>query len=193
MNQFVQQAVDFFKHSDKKQTKKVLAASVGAMALIFFGFLYLQYRQTSFFKREMENVNNARLQIKDLLTRYEALKQEQKRGEEILARDKNFKLKDYVNTVVEKVGLKSNFNKDQISSGNPDRAQTQNFEEIKMDAGFNDINTKQLIDLINALEQNERIDIKQIEIIKKNQGIDVQLVISTLQQKVEAPPAFETD
>lgn len=193
MNQFVQQIIDFFKHLDKKQTKQVLAASVGAMAVIFIIFLYLQYRQIRFFKREMENVNTSRTQIKDLLIRYEALKQEQKRGEEILARDKNFKLKDYVNSAVEKVGLKGNFTKDQISSGNPDRSQTQNFDEIKMDAEFTGINTKQLIDLINTLEENERIDIKQIDIIKKNQGIDAQLVISTLQQKVEAPPAFETD
>lgn len=193
MNQPTQQIIDFFTHLDKKQTKQVLAVGIGSTLLIFSGFIYLQYRQAQFFNREMTNVNKSRIRIKEMLNRYESLKQEQKRGEAILAQDKNFKLKEYINATVEKMGLKNNFTKDQISTSDLERGQAQNFEEIKMDAEFSGINTKQLIDLISILEKNERIDIKKIEVIKKNQNLDVQILISTLQQKTEVPPAFETD
>ncbi len=54
---------------------------------------------------------------------------------------------------------------------------------------------KQLVDFLNELEQNNRISIKRLEITKSKTGqtIDVQMTISTLQQKIEASEEIGTE
>jgi type II secretory pathway component PulM len=52
---------------------------------------------------------------------------------------------------------------------------------------------KQLVDLLQELEQNNRIDIKNLDITKskKQATIDVQIIITTLQQKIETSEETE--
>ena len=143
----------------------------------------------------MKKVNNERIQTKELLEKNELLKKQQKRVEELIAQDKQFKLKEAVDQILDKLGIKNNLKTSSISPKELENLRSQGFEEIRMEIEIIKINTKQMTDLLNELQQNKRIDIKKLEIkkAKKEPTIDVQLIITTLQKKTEATDELETE
>jgi len=55
------------------------------------------------------------------------------------------------------------------------------------------MNTQKLTELLDTLEQNERIYTKEVEIYKPDAGqtINVNLLIATLEPKIETPETTE--
>ena len=192
---FFKNMLDFFAHLDKKQMQRLLMATIGGAVLLLALVFYLQFRQVNNFKREMTTVNNARMRIKEILERNELRKKQQKRGEEILSKDKNFKLKEYVNDTVEKLKLQGHAKIGQVTINDVEHLRTTGYDEVKMITDITSINTRELVEFIKELELNERIDIKKIDILKEkdSDAINAQLIISTLQPKAESSIEFETE
>lgn len=63
----------------------------------------------------------------------------------------------------------------------------EDYNQVKLEGSISDLDMKQLTELLNAIEQEERIYIEKLEIAKdsKNKKIDVHLVIATYEPKQE--------
>jgi len=195
MNQIIQYIINFFWKLDNKTFNRLLMGAIATVILIFGILIYTQSKAIRRFKREMVSVNNDRMRTKEILEKNELLKKQQKRAEEILAQDKKFKLKEYIEDLVTQSKLMQNLKADPVTINELEHLRSQGYEEVRMEAELINLNMKQLVDLLHELEQNNRIDIKRLEITKskKQPTIDVQLTISTLQQKAEASEEFETE
>ena len=162
-----------------------------AAIFLFSGIIiYRYYSSVSTLKKKIVYINNKRREVKELLERYEIVKQQQEEVDVLLAKDKDFKIGGYFNTVMKQVGVEKNKTREpETSSEELDNEYT----EIKLYASFSNINTQKLTELLDTLEQNERIYTKELEIYKPNQGptINVNLLIATLEPKIETEEATE--
>ncbi len=195
MSQLINQVTDFFWNLDKKNFNQMAIGLLAGVTLILGGTIYGQFRRVKSFKKEMIAVNKNRERIKEILEKNEVIKMQRTRAEEILATDKQFKLKEYIDTLLSKFQLQTNLKSVLITPNDLENLRVQGYEEVRMDLDLINLNMKQLVDLLNELEQKDRIDIKKLEITKSKQqpAIDVVLTISTLQHKVGTPEVFETE
>lgn len=195
MSQLINQVTDFFWNLDKKNFNQIAIGLLAGVTLILGGTIYIQFRRVKSFKKEMIAVNKNRERIKEILVKNEVIKMQRTRAEEILATDKQFKLKEYIDTLLSKLQLQTNLKSVLITPNDLENLRVQGYEEVRMDLDLINLNMKQLVDLLDELEQKDRIDIKKLEITKSKQqpAIDVVLTISTLQHKVGTTEVFETE
>ena len=156
---------------------------------------YIHITSINSLKKEMIKVNNERMQTKNILEQNELLKKQQKDVEELIAQNKQFKLKDYFEKTLEKLNIKNNMKAPTITTEPLELLRSQGYEEVRMEVELVKLNTKQLTELLSELEENKRIDIKKLEITKskKEPTIDVQLTITTLQKMATATEEFEME
>lgn len=197
MNKFISPVTNFFFSLDKKSFNHILIGTLGGIVILLGFFLYLQFHEVRRLKREMIKVNNERMQTKEILEKNEIFKKQQKQAEELIAQDEQFKLKDYFLKLIDKLNLKNNLKTDPVPTTNSlENLHSQGYEEVKMDIELIKLNMRQLTDLLAELEQNKRIDIKKLEILKtkREPTIDVQpLSISTIQKMAGATEEAETE
>lgn len=195
MNRLIQSLVNVLWQFDRKQLHRMLAVVVGGCLLMCAILIYVQIRSFYKLRREMIMINTERIKIRDLLTRNEFLKKERQRAQTIIDQDKQFKIIEYINNLVTQLHIKENFKITPVTINPLEHLQSLGYEEVKMDAEFINLNMRQLVQLLQELEQNKRIDIKQVEIERsqRENAINVLISISTLQHKAETASAFETE
>lgn len=181
----LQKIQTFFTTLSKKEFQQYTAIGAGVLALLM-GFAIYRYMTTiSRLKKEVGTINRLRGEdIKDLLTRYELVKQQQAEVESMLAKDPNFKIKEFLDTVMNKVNIIQYKAKDpQFSQQDLDNGYTEN----QLYVSFANITTQHICELLYALEQNERVYIKQVELYKSelSKTINANITVATLQAKLE--------
>lgn len=196
MSQITNQVTDFFWNLDKKKFNQITIGLLTGTTIILGGIIYLQFRRTSHFKKEMNIINKNRERVKEILEKNELIKMQRARAEEILAQNKQFKLKQYIeDDLLKQLNLGANLKSDPVSINDLENLRAQGYEEVRMVLDLININMKQLIDLLDILEHNNRIVLKKLEITKSKQQptIDVTLTMSTLQHKAGAAEVFEAE
>jgi len=185
----------FFFNLDKKKFSYILFSIIALITLLFGMITYIHITSINSLKKEMIKVNNERMQTKNILEQNELLKKQQKDVEELIAQNKQFKLKDYFEKTLEKLNIKNNMKAPTITTEPLELLRSQGYEEVRMEVELVKLNTKQLTELLSELEENKRIDIKKLEITKskKEPTIDVQLTITTLQKMATATEEFEME
>lgn len=184
------QVREYIQHLDAKQFQRYLIALFTALFLFSSFTIYRYYRSVSTLKKKIVYINTKRKEVKELLERFEIVKRQQEEVDALLAKDKDFKIGGYFNTVMTQVGVAQNKTREpETSSEELDNGYT----EIKLYASFSNMNMQNLTKLLDTLEQNERIYTKELEIYKPNQGptINVNLLIATLEPKLETEETTE--
>lgn len=176
---------NFFILLEEKDFKKY--------ALIFFvliftilGFIFYRYfSKVSHLKKEIQRTNIAREDAKQLLTKHQKVKRQKILVDEILEKDKKFKILQFFDSVVEKLNLSNKVSDKKISQNDLENSADQDYIEIKLDVTLSGMNMKQVNDLLNEIENNERVYIKSLEITRPNSvpAVDVNITIVTLQFK----------
>jgi hypothetical protein len=197
MNPFIGHITDFFWNLDRKQFNQIAIGILSASLIILVGGLYWQHSKTKHFKAEMNAANNSRTRVKEILEKNELVKIQRQRAEELLNKDTKFLLKEYFEKLTNSMQLQTNLKTEPFPIiTNLENVRAENYEEIHIEAEFVNINMKQLVDLLHALEQNERIVIKKLEIIKprpQQPTIDAALTISTIQHKTGTAQVVEAE
>ncbi len=176
---------DSIEQLSTKQFKQYLIIIFSFSFLASTFIIYRYYRNISTLKKRIVEINKKRVEVRDILERFEIVKRQQAEVDTLLAKDKDFKIGCYFNnTVIPKVGIDKNKTREpETSSEELDNGYT----EIKLYASFSNMNTQKLTELLDTLEQNERIYTKELEIYKPDQGptINVNLLIATLEPTIE--------
>lgn len=171
---------NFIKRLDTKQAYQFIGAILAVVILMMIIMLFGYYRSIQKLQQRLRRVNQQRQITRSILEKNEYVLQQQAKVDEILAQDKNFKIKEYFNGVVQAAGLTGLISKEADWSA---QELVPGYTEIKLDVGFSGLNMKQLVDLLYKIEQNERVYTKDLKIIKnlKSPTIDVTLVIATFE------------
>ncbi len=142
-----------------------------------------------------KNANNLQKQIKRLnITREEtvrtileaaaSIEQQRTAVEEVLSQNPDFKIAGYFKDLLFKLNLKNKEVQEAESTTTTERE--DNYRETELNAKFENMNMKELTELLQAIEQNPRLSTKRLEIMKAKKNlktIDVQITITTLLPK----------
>lgn len=189
----VDKVFDFIVTLDKKEFLKYTYITVGAIIVIASFITYRHFSKLDSLKKELSQVNTSREEAKVILTKEVEVKRQKAIVDEIFEKDTKFKILDYFNSVTTQLGLDRNIRNRDLTANDLETLSTQGYQEVKLTIKFTDLNMKQLTDILDEFEKNERIYTKSLEITKssKTPTIDVDLVIATLQPKTELSEATE--
>lgn len=157
----------------------ILACIILTIGLLFF----IYYRKVSTLQKKIGVMNETREQIQLLLEKAHHVKTEQKTIDAILAQDTNFKIAGYFEQLLNTLNLASK-KTSKLEVMSPD--QEGKYQESVLQAKFSAISMKELTDLLTAVDTNQRVFIKELEITsskKTPNTIDVLIKIATLEPK----------
>lgn len=150
---------------------------LGSLTLITTGIIYFNHSKTKDLRASLQRMYKSQQEAKTILDRFKIVKKQRDDINTLLEEDKNFKLKSYFDDVVAKIGLTSQ----QVREAEVSEDLLQKlYTEIKIIAQFRGISTKQLCELLQAIEEKTRVYTKELSISKKNNSLDVVLTIATL-------------
>lgn len=181
--QVVHYSKNFIRNLEEREFYRYLAIVLGVLVLVLGILIYTNYSTVSGLELKLKRINKQREDTREILQKHETVKQQQAEVDAILAKDPTFKIKEYFTATVAELNLGQQ-NTKQAEVSEPQDLDN-GYSEIKLNAGFTDLNMKQLCELLYKVEQNERIYTKELIITKalKTPTIDVTLVIATLQPK----------
>lgn len=172
---------------ESKDFKKYLLIGIACIAALV-GLLIVQYyRSASALKTRINLINRKRRDVQNMLERYERVKMQQIEVNSVLAKEKDFKISQYFENLLDKLGIAKN----KIQEETLPKDVLDGYTEWTLYANLSNLNTKKLSDLLYAIEQEERIYTKDLEIEKSSNAINVKITIATLEQKTELQKGTE--
>lgn len=181
---FLMRLKKFLDELEPRQLNQYLAACIGVIILLLALVVYAGYAQNIKLLEEIETLNRNRIRARELLVKQKQVVLRKNEVDTVLAQDRLFYIKDFFTQTVNEAGLSTNVSKEAEVSEPQDLK--NKYSEVKLDAGFSNLSTRQLCDLLLRLEKNKRIYLKEVEITKaqQNRTINATIVIATLQSSV---------
>ena len=145
--------------------------------------IYWQYNKANAIKKKITYTNTQRAEVRKILTQDEEVNHQKDVVGQILKQRKKFKLQHYFESIINKLKLQNNLKKHDPFVSNLENLRSQRYSEVRVEASLVNLNTKQLVELLDEIERNTIIYTKYLEINKsgKAPAIDVLLTIATLQ------------
>jgi len=150
-----------------------------SLLIILYGWRYISVTQS--LKKKLHTLNDNRELARNLREKMLQVQNQRTSVDQMLAQEPNFKIGGYVASLLQKLHL---IDKKRIEETSQTDVQ-DNYRETEIRLGFNDMNMKQVVELLHAIEQKERIYIKRLEIERSKKqisSIDVQVTLATLIQ-----------
>ena len=183
--EFFDKIRDRIQDLEEKEFYRYLFILFLVLILLMGFFIFRFYRNVNSYKNRIEEIEDIREDsVKDILARNENVQKRRKEVNAILEKDEGFKIIDYFQSLLQQLGLGKAA---QINIGKRSLGQLK-YDERTLTAILTGISTQGLCMLLEKLEQNKRINIKELEIKKSEKtpkAIDVTIKIATLQPKVE--------
>lgn len=181
----LEQIKSFFNTTETKTFYYYILGYVIACTLLFGVTIFYYYHSTNKLYRKIKTINSSREEeVRVILEESARVKQEQIRMEDILSKDPDFKIAGYFEELLSKLGIK-----DKRISFEAGRSDLEgNYVKSELSAKFEDMTMQELTELLQDLDQKERIATERLEITKsrkKPKTIEVNLTISTLLPKTE--------
>ena len=175
---------DYFSTRDTKQFNTMMYAILGTIVILIAAILFFYYRSMFRLKKEITQINKKRTEVQQLLQRSDQVQKQRIEVDAVLAKEKDFKISQFFDKVLKEASiLQSQTQPPTIASEDV----LDNYTQWTLDATIKNINMKKLTELLNIIEQNERVFTKELEISRASSPtkINVRLVIATLEQKEE--------
>jgi hypothetical protein len=177
----------FIQELEERDFYKYLAGFLVGIVLLMALIVYLGQRKITLLKKRANKINTQRQSLQEILTTFERVKQQKADVAAILEKDKTFKIIGYLDHVIASMNLGANKAGGVQQSEEP-LEHLPEYSEIKVVVPFTNLNMKQLAELLQEIEKNERIYTKELDITKSpsKPTIDATLTIATLQARTEA-------
>ena len=170
---------------DRRDFYKYLIIVLSIVLLLVGFFVFRYYRNSSNLRTRIEDVNEIREdRVRSILRRMDNVERQRKQVNDILAKEKDFKIAGYFDKLLSAQGLVDNSTERSTSTIELDKE----YREVILRARFVEMTMKQLCELLDAIEKKERVYAKSLEIIRSTktpETIDVNMTIATLQPKLK--------
>ncbi len=172
-----------FTSFDTSEFYRNSALFIGLMVLIVTGSMWFYFTRVRRLQGALREIYKQERQAKELLGR---LKNVQKQSEEInalLEQDKNFRIKNFFEDCLKRLRLSGNLRGEARTT---EEILKKRYTEVTLQATLQKINTQQLCELLQIIEQKGRIYTKELVIVKMpGSSIGVTLTIATLIAQAE--------
>ncbi len=163
---------------------KIIALFIGLNILLMGGIIWYYFSKTSSLQSSLKEIYKKEAEAKGLLERLKDVKKQSEEVNSLLEQEKNFKIKNFFDDMVKKLNLNSNQRGDAKIS--EESVLNKRYTEVTLQAQFQKLDMKQLCELLQAIEQKERIYTKEL-IVNKVGGnsLSVTLTFATLTAQAE--------
>lgn len=168
---------------DKNNWYKYLAITAAIFFLVIGLILFFYYSAATKWQSRIDDINESRQEVKRLLDRAERVQKERSEVTKLLEEDPNFKIKAYIQDILEKIGIFQNINAAQDVTVTTTQDGYKENVATYLIAG---ISMRQLTEFLDELDNNKRIFTKELDITKSKKvprAIDVDIKIATMMPK----------
>ncbi len=171
---------EYVRNLDDRDLYKNIAAFFGVLLLLLAITFYLHYRRVQRYTAQLKTLDSLRGETKKIIASQKAVAAQKEKVDELLAQNKNFRIAESYQTIVQKLGLLPAL-KDPISPvvGNTISEKT----EVTVTSHFTGISMKLLTDLLSQVAAIPQLYTKDLVITKgaRPQTVDVDITIATLE------------
>ncbi len=175
----------FLSELDTHTFYKYVAGFLAAIILIMGIILFMHHRKVNTLKTQISKLNTQRDEVQHLLSTFACVKTQKTEVEALLEKDKNFKIVGYIDDLLTSLALAGN--KTGLQQSEESLENIGPYTEIKVVVTLSDISMRQLSELLQQIEKNERVHMTALTITKSptKPTIDVTLTIGTVQSRAE--------
>ena len=177
-----------FLHKIKDRVKSLETSDIYKYFGIFFGIMlaclalltYVHYSKVSKYTTSLKTLEKARAQTKKILRDYKAVSAQKAHVEEILAENKNFRVGEAYQSILERLGLTMR----QTDQTAPTPGESISGKtEIVVSSHINGITMKQLTNLLSEIGNVPQMYTKDLVIKKNPQApvVDIYISVATLE------------
>lgn len=171
----------YLKKTNKKDFEKMIFMFVFSLGIISFLSIYIIYNESSNIVRRIKKLEKLVNRSNYVISENKIIEIEKKRLMEILNRNKDFSINSFFEQFCQQHGISAQPNWSPITipvEGN------DKFEEIVLTSVFKNQTTENLIKIVEALDKNEMVYIKDLTIRKsENNKINYQITMATIKTK----------
>jgi len=174
--------VNFVQELDSREFYRYLAIAGGVFLLIIGVIFFFQRRQIKELDRRLANVNKQRSVVRKILQGHALVEKQRQEVNTILDREPNFRIKEFFQLAVKDLGLTRMMSKDPVVLDND---LGNGYTETQLESNFKKLDMKQVEELMDKIEQNNRLFTKELALTKSRFApkVDATLIIATLQPK----------
>jgi len=181
--EFIDSIKQYIEQLDRQEFKRYILILFGILILLVSGIVFLYYRNLRTIRNRIAYINKQRIETRQLIERYDRVKKQQAEVNSLLEKQKDFKISQYFEQLLSRLNIAQNKTQEETV---PEDV-LDGYTEWTLYATLSNLNTKKLSELLYAIEQEERIYTKELEIERSSQGkaINIKLTIATLEPKTE--------
>lgn len=171
---------DYILSLDTKYLYRYIIMSFGII-LFFTGLLvFYHYRKISSLKEQIRGINRIRNRdVHVILSQADYVQKQLQEIDTLLSEDVNFKITEYFENTLKKLNMADKFK----SMSAPRREPQFPYEKSILDVNFDQMDMKQVTELLKEFEENRRIFIEKLEILRSKKArnkLEVNMTIGTL-------------
>lgn len=171
---------DFIKHSEDGELYKYLGIFAGLFCALFGLLIYFHYSRVTWYTDQLKQLDKWRSQTRQLLRNSKLVKAQQQQVEEILARDKEFR----IGQAYQKIIRDARLNEKLIDQSPPTTGETVSDKtEVQITSNLRNLSMKEVTNFLMLIAQVPQLYTKDIT-IKKTPGrptVDIDITVATLE------------
>lgn len=167
---------DFIRSLDRREFVLYSSLYVGFFLVLVLGFIVRHVYLVQEAQQKIKQLNNARRDVQKILTKFTQVDKQRKKID-LLLKDKSF----YIQKYFQGIAQKSNIHQHATEKVSKQKVEEGYLEE-SLSITLTQVTTKQLSELLQDIEDEQRIYIKFVEITKtgNTRKINVAMTIATL-------------
>lgn len=175
---------DFITNLDEQKFYLYTSIFLGIITLIFGIMMYRTFSGISQLEEQIESINEYRERAQKIIGEFADVKKQRTKVNLILTQDKRFKITNYFSTLIDDLGLRQHL------QGEPKLVEQdldRQYKEVRITPTLKHINMRQLAQLLQEIEESERVYVKKLDITKaqtRPPSIDIKINIATLQPRI---------
>lgn len=179
---FLETIKSYILQLDEKTFFAYLGGFLLSVILIISGIFYYYYSSTHEFIAELDELNEQRQEVRTLFETAARVKKQEIAVDKLLKEDEGFKIGAYFKKVLDTLNMS-----DKVPEQNFFNVVEQEgkYRETTLTARFQMVDMKQICEVLNEIESNQRVYTKSIEIVRSKvpNKLNVTLSIGTLDLK----------
>lgn len=175
----------YTKSLESRRLYQYMAFILVGIMLMVVGMLYIRYSYIEEALSRIASINEDREKIKRIITSAEKVKKQRASVNAMLTQDESFKISSYLDTILKKLNLLNKTTIDGHSQVDLENGYRESIRKINLVG----MNMKEVAELLQEIEKNERVYTKELEIVRSSQDpktIDVMLAVATLEPRTGA-------
>lgn len=178
--EFLDKIIDSIKSLEDRDFYTYAGLGFGAFFLALSLLIYVHYSKVTKYQNELKRIDVMRQKTKQILSNYKVVTAQKEKVEDILAQNKDFRIGEAYQFIVNKVGLTSRL----VDQTAPTTGEVVSGKtEVLVRSHFAGLNMKQVTDLLSEIADVPQLYVKDL-VIKKTpnaQTVDVDITVATLE------------